>query len=122
MMGAKRLMAEIYKATFQLRRGSAEVWKMNNPILKRGEPGFVIDENKLKIGDGVTPWNDLKYIDNVADLSEYLSEKPGEICEGKTFSVHTGELTDTKILKFNSDGSFPSEQKTASADSERFNA
>ena len=57
-------MAEIYKATFQLRRGSAEVWKTNNPILKRGEPGFVIDENKLKIGDGVTPWNDLKYIGN----------------------------------------------------------
>ena len=122
MMGAKRLMAEIYKATFQLRRGSAEVWETNNPILKRGEPGFVIDENKLKIGDGVTPWNDLKYICNVADLSEYLSEKPGEKCEGKTFSVHTGELTDDNILKFNSDGSFPSEQKTASADSERFNA
>ena len=64
MMGAKKLVAEIYKATFQFRRGSAEVWEKNNPILKRGEPGFVIDENKLKIGDGVTPWNDLKYIGN----------------------------------------------------------
>ena len=65
-------MAEIYKATFQLRRGSAEVWETNNPILKRGEPGFVIDENKLKIGDGVTPWNDLKYIGNSDEILDGL--------------------------------------------------
>lgn len=55
-------------------------------------------------------------------IIELINNKPGEKCEGKTFSVHTGELTDANILKFNSDGSFPSEQKTASADSERFNA
>ena len=55
-------------------------------------------------------------------ITELINNKPGEKCEGKTFSVHTGELTDTNILKFNSDGSFPSEQKTASADSERFNS
>lgn len=62
-------MAEIYKTTFQLRRGNAAVWETNNPILKRGEPGFVIDENKLKIGDGVTPWNDLKYISDSNNAS-----------------------------------------------------
>ena len=55
-------------------------------------------------------------------ITELINNKPGEKCEGKTFSVHNGELTDANILKFNSDGSFPSEQKTASADSERFNA
>lgn len=55
-------MAEIIKTTIQLRRGNAAVWARNNPILSRGEPGFVIDENRLKIGDGVTAWNDLDYI------------------------------------------------------------
>lgn len=55
-------MAEVIKTTFQLRRGNAAVWERNNPILERGEPGFVIDENRLKIGDGSTPWNDLEYI------------------------------------------------------------
>lgn len=55
-------MAEVIKTTFQLRRGNAAVWKKNNPILSRGEPGFVIDENRLKIGDGATAWNDLPYI------------------------------------------------------------
>ena len=55
-------MAQVITTTFQLRRGNAEVWERNNPVLSRGEPGFVIDENRLKIGDGVTPWNELDYI------------------------------------------------------------
>lgn len=55
-------MANVVKITYQLRRGYEEVWERNNPILASGEPGFVIDKNKLKIGDGVTAWNDLKYI------------------------------------------------------------
>ena len=55
-------MAEVLKTTFQLRRGYEAAWKRNNPILACGEPGFVIDKNALKIGDGVTAWNDLEYI------------------------------------------------------------
>ena len=52
----------ILNTTFQIRRGNAEVWKKNNPILSKGEPAFVVDENRLKIGDGVTPWNNLPYV------------------------------------------------------------
>ena len=55
-------MAEIIRTTFQLRRGYEAVWKKNNPVLACGEPGFVIDKNALKIGDGTTAWNDLEYI------------------------------------------------------------
>ena len=55
-------MAEIIRTTFQLRRGYDAIWKKNNPVLSQGEPGFVIDKNALKIGDGVTAWNDLDYI------------------------------------------------------------
>ena len=55
-------MAQVIKTTFQLRRGSEEVWKKNNPVLAVGEPGFVTDKNHLKIGDGQTAWNDLPYI------------------------------------------------------------
>lgn len=57
-------MAEIVRTTFQLRRGYKAVWEKNNPVLAQGEPGFVIDENKLKIGDGITAWKDLEYIGN----------------------------------------------------------
>lgn len=55
-------MAEVIKTTFQLRRGYEEAWIRNNPVLAQGEPGFVIDKNALKIGDGVTHWNDLDYV------------------------------------------------------------
>lgn len=55
-------MAQTIKTTFQLRRGKSAVWEKNNPILAAGEPGFVIDKNLLKIGDGVTAWNKLPYI------------------------------------------------------------
>ena len=55
-------MAEVLRTTFQLRRGYEAAWKKNNPVLASGEPGFVIDKNALKIGDGVTAWNDLAYI------------------------------------------------------------
>ena len=46
-------MATVYNTTFQLRRGTAAIWEKNNPILSRGEPGFEIDTNRLKIGDGL---------------------------------------------------------------------
>lgn len=49
-------------ATLQLKRGTAARWKELNLVLEAGEPGFVLDENRLKIGDGVTAWNNLPYI------------------------------------------------------------
>ena len=36
--------------------------------MNEGEPGFVLDENRLKIGDCFTPWNALEYIDGVNDI------------------------------------------------------
>ena len=51
------------KPTLQLKRGTAARWAEVNPILAKGEPGFVYDSNKLKIGDGITPWNSLPYIE-----------------------------------------------------------
>lgn len=48
-------------ATIQFKRGVATRWAELNPVLQAGEPGFVTDENRLKIGDGITAWNDLPY-------------------------------------------------------------
>ncbi len=61
-------MAEILRTTFQLRRGYEEAWIRNNPILAQGEPGFVIDKNLLKIGDGIKHWKDLKYINAESEI------------------------------------------------------
>lgn len=80
-------MAEVIKTTFQLRRGSAEVWEKNNPILAYGEPGFDKDNYGLKVGDGSTPWNELNFLgvskeDIKKIVEEYFEENPGTGTEG----------------------------------------
>lgn len=71
-------MATVVNTTFKLKRGTAARWAEVNPILEQGEPGFVYDENRLKIGDGITPWNNLPYIDGKREVSNfnYMDEFP----------------------------------------------
>ena len=64
-------MATTVNATFKLKRGTAARWAEVNPILEAGEPGFVYDHNRLKIGDGKTAWNDLPYIDGKREVSNF---------------------------------------------------
>jgi hypothetical protein len=45
----------------QLRRGTAASWASANPVLGQGEPGVESDTGKMKLGDGVTPWNGRPY-------------------------------------------------------------
>lgn len=37
------------------------MWESINPILFKGEFGFESDGPGFKIGDGITPWNELPY-------------------------------------------------------------
>ena len=57
-------MATVITTTFQFKRGTAQRWVEVNPILKQGEPGFEYDTGKVKIGDGMTSWTSLPYINN----------------------------------------------------------
>ena len=68
----------VINTTFKLKRGTAARWAELNPILEQGEPGFVYDANRLKIGDGVTPWNNLPYIEGKQEIINYnvVSEFP----------------------------------------------
>lgn len=52
-------------ATIKLKRGLSASWAEKNLILEVGEPGYELDTHRLKIGDGVTPWNDLDYIGGI---------------------------------------------------------
>ena len=56
-------MAKVIKTTFRLKRATEAQWLEVNPILALAEPGFVQDKNQLKIGDGVTPWKELPFIE-----------------------------------------------------------
>lgn len=54
------------KTVFQFRRATAEEWLLNKDVKPAaGEPCFVIDENILKIGDGVHTFEQLEPINGV---------------------------------------------------------
>ena len=53
---------KIIKVHLQQKRDSAENWQANNPVLMFGEIGYDTINNKIKIGDGVTHWNDLDWL------------------------------------------------------------
>lgn len=55
-MGLKTL-----KCTIQNKSDTSENWTQYNPVLKLGEIGYIIDEKKIKIGDGETSFSDLEY-------------------------------------------------------------
>ena len=45
-----------------LRNDTASRWATANPILHSGEAGVENDTLKLKVGDGLSNWNDLPYV------------------------------------------------------------
>lgn len=45
----------------ELRRNNSAFYAFNNPVLAAGEPAYETDTNKLKIGNGITPYNSLPY-------------------------------------------------------------
>lgn len=47
---------------FRIRRGTAQRWEELNPILAAGEPGYEKDTGQLKIGDGLSKWTELEYM------------------------------------------------------------
>jgi hypothetical protein len=51
-----------YPSVFQARVDTYSSWSSLNPILARGQSGYESDTDKLKIGDGITSWNDLDYV------------------------------------------------------------
>ena len=46
---------------------TAAKWTAANPLLQRGELGIETDTRKIKVGDGITYWNDLEYAKAYSD-------------------------------------------------------
>lgn len=51
----------VLDSKIQIRNDTAAAWKAANPVLLKGEIGIEIETRKLKIGDGISQWNSLKY-------------------------------------------------------------
>jgi hypothetical protein len=65
----------------QLRRGGAQEWANANPTLAQGELGIEIDTGRIKIGDGVTAWNSLRYerpIESTSNTANTLVQRDAD--------------------------------------------
>jgi hypothetical protein len=60
----------------QFRKGTAQTWANTNPVLASGEPGFDVNNYILKIGNGLSHWNDLLPIGG-GDLNVLAQEPNG---------------------------------------------
>ena len=91
------------KTRILLRNDTAANWETNKTtVLKKGEVGIEIDTNKMKIGDGVTAYGNLKYFGGEAALNFEVFPKDDETdvaaitaATGDT-EIHNG---DTAIVK-----------------------
>ena len=65
----------------QLRRGGAQEWANANPTLAQGELGIELDTGRIKIGDGVTAWNSLRYerpIESTSNTANTLVQRDAD--------------------------------------------
>lgn len=49
------------KARVRIKTDTSAAWRLNNPILLKGEEGYESDTGLSKIGDGVHDWLELDY-------------------------------------------------------------
>jgi hypothetical protein len=75
-----------YCRIIQIKRGSSSTFQSENPILQSGELAWEKDTNKIKVGDGITEWNDLPYLNNEFEINDVLIFK-GTLGSGGTISV-----------------------------------
>ena len=63
------------KVTLQIRHDEAADWTIRNPVLAQGEYGLETDTFLIKIGDGVTDWRNLRYLNKLnATYFKYMTD------------------------------------------------
>lgn len=97
-----------FSATLLIRNDSAEALREKNPIPQKGELVAEYDTGMLKLGDGVTAYNDLNYINisqevvseilSIASTINNMAQKPENYTAGNlvVFS-EDGDLEDSGI-------------------------
>lgn len=105
-------MSKTITAKILSRSDTSVNWSTINPILAKGEIGFDVTNGKNKIGDGVTPWENLEYfvvesdlIKNIifeANTTQGWAEKTTEVSVLNTVYIYTDREIierDNKIIK-----------------------
>lgn len=89
-------------SSIQLKRGTSSQWFTLNPTLKNGELGVETDTKKIKLGNGITQWRSLNYINVLpADLENTLGSYIESSEKGNAGGVATlnssGVIPDSQI-------------------------
>ena len=61
-------------ARVKIRRKKASEFTKENPVLLAGELAVEQDTNKVKVGDGTTAWNNLKYLVDMDSIKQLIEE------------------------------------------------
>jgi hypothetical protein len=77
-------------------RDTEENWSLTDPVLLDGEIAVTIDNNRVKIGDGVSPWSSLSYSGLPAPAEDgkfygYVNSQPAI---GMQYRDYSGDLND----------------------------
>lgn len=80
------------QARIRFRRAWSHEWKNVNPILRDGEPGYDKSLNLVKIGDGVSPWNDLPYL-NAALEKPDTDVITGDVVIDEVMAAHINDTS-----------------------------
>lgn len=76
----------VVKVTLKIRNDAAANWVNNNPILAQGEFGLENNSFLLKVGDGVTHWNNLRYLNKI-DPQYLVQNSDGTITFSQSFQT-----------------------------------
>ena len=95
------MATQVIKTTFQLKRGTSNVWKSLNPILAQGEPGFEYDTGLLKIGNGLDAWIDLPYVNHNDSSVVNAPTIAGFPAEGRPDVIYKAE-NEKQLYQWNS--------------------
>lgn len=93
-------------STLKLRRGTASEWSAANPVvLASGEPGFIVDTNTLKIGDGSTTFASLTAVaGGGGGLSNILEDTTPQL--GGNLDLNSKDITGTGSINITGSGTF----------------
>lgn len=95
-------MADVFdtlQVRHKIRADVASVWQANNPVLLENELAIELgtspELNKVKVGDGVTAWNDLGY---TYDLASIVAKIPAENSLYQ-LTKESADISDASVLE-----------------------
>ena len=86
----------------RFREDTAENFTLANPVLASSEPARELDTGLFKLGDGVTPWRDLPYVNKNAmeDLVNALVGRISDLEESNNYNIWLLKMLENNLQNF----------------------